>query len=92
MVSGSGALNDGVYILVSSPGPIPGYWFVQVPEKVEEKDFQARIEAETGLKAHGPAYPATITQLKLEYGQRKQHGGKEPYDQKENANMRGAAK
>jgi hypothetical protein len=62
-------MND-IYVLVSDQGC--NFWIVRVPDSVEEDDFRAEIEKETGLTTHGIAYLTTIALLKRERGRRKQ--------------------
>jgi hypothetical protein len=61
-------MND-VYVVVSDQAC--NFWIIRVPDAVEEDDFRAEVEKETGLTTHGIAYLTTIALLKRERRQRK---------------------
>jgi hypothetical protein len=65
----SRAMND-IYVLVSDQAC--HFWIIRVPDAVDEVDFRAQVEKETGLTTHGITYLTTIALLKRELGRRKQ--------------------
>jgi hypothetical protein len=55
---------NGVYVLVQDR--YNALRIIRIPPGMEEKDFRAKVESETGLTVQAVVYGATLTGLKRE--------------------------